>query len=424
MRDALACLGAALLIAGCGGDGDSTVVRFWAIGREGEVVTELLREFEQANPDVRIVVQQIPWSAAHEKLLTAFVGGSTPDLAQLGNTWIAEFTALHALEPLDGRVQGSASVPRESYFAGIWDTNVIDGATYGIPWYVDTRLLFYRKDLLAAAGHDSIPGTWPEWRAAMEAVVRTGGGRYAIFLPLNEWAPPVILGLQAGSPLLADNASRGAFSGPEFGRAFAFYRDLFVSGLAPPVGNNEIANVYQEFARGTFVMYVTGPWNLGEFSRRLPPELADAWATAPMPGPDSATPGVSLAGGSSLVIFRRSEHKDAAWRIIEFLSAPAQQVRFYALTGDLPARIEAWEDTALAASPHAHAFREQLTRVVPTPKIPEWEQIAMRVQEQSEFAVRGAVTPDTALVRLDAQVDQILEKRRWLLARAAGTAER
>ncbi len=206
-----------LVIAGCAGDGDSTVVRFWAIGREGEVVGELVEEFERANPDVRVQVQQIPWSAAHEKLLTAFVGGSTPDLAQLGNTWIAEFSALNALEPLTARVHGSASVPRESFFAGIWDTNVIDDEVYGIPWYVDTRLLFYRKDLLAAAGYDSMPGTWAEWRTAMEAVKRAGGaGRYAIFLPLNEWAQPVIFGLQAGSPLLAENASRGAFSGPEF----------------------------------------------------------------------------------------------------------------------------------------------------------------------------------------------------------------
>ncbi len=138
-------------------------------------------------------------------------------------------------------------------------------------------------------------------------------------------------------------------------------------------------------------MFVTGPWNLGEFSRRLPPELADAWATAPLPGPDAATPGVSLAGGSSLVIFRRSEHKDAAWRLIEFLSAPAQQERFSALTGDLPARVEAWEDSALAAV----AARARLPRAAharrATPKIPEWEQIAMRVQEQAEFAVRGAV---------------------------------
>src|SRR2546425_8030194 len=47
---------------------------------------------------------------------------------------------------------------------------------------------------------------------------------------------------------------------------FRSYRD----GLAPPVSNTEVANLYQEFARGTFAMYITGPWNIGEFRRRLP----------------------------------------------------------------------------------------------------------------------------------------------------------
>ena len=77
--------------------GGPEAVRFWAMGREGEVVQELVRDFERENPGIRVEVQQIPWSAAHEKLLTAFVGRSTPDVAQLGNTWIAEFAALRAL---------------------------------------------------------------------------------------------------------------------------------------------------------------------------------------------------------------------------------------------------------------------------------------------------------------------------------------
>ena len=50
------------------------------------------------------------------------------------------------------------------HFAGIWDTNVLDGEVYGVPWYVDTRVLFYRSDLLAAAGHPEPPTTWTEWR--------------------------------------------------------------------------------------------------------------------------------------------------------------------------------------------------------------------------------------------------------------------
>ena len=142
----------------------------------------------------------------------------------------------HALEPLDARLAQSQAIVPESYFRGIWDTNVLDGATFGVPWYVDTRLLFYRRDLLRKAGYDSVPGDWEGWRAAMAAVVRQQGpGHYAIFLPLNEWQPQAIFGLQAGSPLLGDRATRGAFKQPAFQRAFTYYTGLFRDGLAPPV---------------------------------------------------------------------------------------------------------------------------------------------------------------------------------------------
>jgi multiple sugar transport system substrate-binding protein len=406
-----------LSITGCGQKSDSvTHLRFWVMGREGEVVQELVEDFEGLNPDVRVSVQQIPWSAAHEKLLTAFVGRATPDLAQLGNTWVPEFTALKALAPLDLREKQSSIVNQADHFPGIWDTNLIDDTLYGIPWYVDTRVLFYRSDLLAAAGYDKMPQTWDTWVEAMRAVTRSGGpGHYAILLPINEWPQPVILGLQAGSSLLSANNTRGAFAGPEFSLAFSFYLELFGEELAPPVGNNEVANLYQEFERGTFAMYISGPWNLGEFRRRLPAELQSSWETAPLPGPDAETPGVSLAGGSSLVVFQGSPNQDAAWRLVEYLSQPEQQIRFFHLTGDLPAHRQAWNDTALAGDPRAAAFREQLERVVSTPKIPEWEQVANRVWEAAEQAIRGSATAEEVLTELDSDVDRMLAKRRWLL---------
>jgi multiple sugar transport system substrate-binding protein len=395
----------------------------WAMGREGEVVQELLPDFERENPGVKVVVQQIPWTAAHEKLLTAYVGRSTPDVAQLGNTWIAEFVALQALETLDSWLAATPDLSAHDFFSGIWETNRMDSVVYGIPWYVDTRVLFYRSDILAAAGHDSVPATWEGWRAAMQDIKQVvGPDRFAIFLPVNEWTQPVILGLQLGSPLLSDNATRGAFSAAEFRRAFDFYLGLFRDGLAPPIDINEIANVYQEFARGYLAMFITGPWNLGEFSRRLPAELQDDWATAPLPGPDAATPGVSLAGGASLVMFQSSKHKELAWRLIEFLSRPEQQVRFFELTGDLPARLESWRDPALTGDPRIRAFEQQLLRVVSTPKIPEWEQIATLVLERAHQIILGAATPDSGLAWLDRDVERILEKRRWLLARGLTAA--
>jgi multiple sugar transport system substrate-binding protein len=413
-------VGTALGLTGCAdGPGDAAVtVRFWAMGREGEVVRELVPEFERENPGIRVEVQQIPWSAAHEKLLTAHVGRATPDVAQLGNTWIAEFVALNALRPLppDAFEEGV-------FFPGIWETNVLDGVPWGVPWYVDTRVLFYRSDLFRRAGHDTFPRSWEGWRAALEDVGEILGERdYPAFLPANEWPLPVILGLQAGSPLLADGDTRGAFAEPAFRRAFEFVLDLYRRDLAPAIGNAEIGNLYQEFARGHVASYLTGPWNLGEFARRLPDSLAGAWATAPMPGPEGGTSGISLAGGASLVVFRGTRHAEAAWRLVEYLVRPDVQSRFYRLTGDLPARLEPWEDPELASDPRLAAFREQLGRVVSTPKIPEWEQIAFRVQARAEEAIRGEATADEALARLDADVDRLLAKRRWLLDREAVSA--
>ena len=398
---------------------EGTSIRFWAFGREGEVVRQQIARFELENPDLQVELQQIPWSAAHEKLLTAFVGRSTPDVAQLGNTWIAEFAALKALEPLDSWIESSSTLRAADYFEGIWQTNVLDGATLGIPWYVDTRVLFYRRDILASAGFDRMPSTWADWRAAMQAIKGVvGASRFAILVPSNEWPPPVILGLQAKSSLLAEDGGSGRFAAPEFRAALAFYLELFRDGLAPPLRNNDVANLYQEFARGYFSMYITGPWNLGEFRNRMPEELKDSWATAPLPGPDG--PGLSLAGGSSLVLFRNSERKTAAWRLIEFLSRSEAQVEFYQLSGNLPAKIEAWQDPILAQDEKLAAFADQLKRVVPTPMIPEWELITTRIQERVESLVYDPTQLDSVLAALDRDVWRILEKRRWLLAQRDG----
>ena len=127
------------------------------------------------HPNVRVDIQQMPLTAAHEKLLTAFAGDALPDIGQLGNTWIPEFVAVGALEPLQPYLDKSTVIDAKDYFPGIWDTNVIDGTLYGVPWYVDTRLLFYRNDLLADAGFPNPPRDWDEWTQALAAVKANAG---------------------------------------------------------------------------------------------------------------------------------------------------------------------------------------------------------------------------------------------------------
>jgi multiple sugar transport system substrate-binding protein len=417
-RDFLRATAGVCAAAACGTRQGDRVVRFWAMGREGEVASRLLEALEREEPGLRVRVEQLPWSAAHEKLLTAFAGDATPDVAQVGNTWLPELVALGALEPLDDAVRTSRYVELADYDAGILDTNVIEGRQYGLPWYVDTRLLFYRRDLVAEAGHAAPPRDWDEWVRTMVAVKeRVGPDRYALILPLNEYEPMVALWLQQGEPLLRDGGRRGNFRSEGFARTLRFYLSMYERRLAPPVAQTEIANLWSEFARGYFSFYVSGPWQLGEFRRRLPPELQSSWMTAPLPGPTG--PGASIAGGSSLAIFRRSPRKAEAFRLVEFLSRPEVQQRFYRLTGDLPARRSAWADPVLAQDPHARAFRDQLGRVRAVPKVPEWERIATELRLVTEQVVRGELPAEGVAAELDARADRILEKRRWMLDRRA-----
>jgi multiple sugar transport system substrate-binding protein len=126
---------------------------------------------------------------------------------------------------------------------------------------------------------------------------------------------------------------------------------------------------------------------------------------------------VSTAGGSSLVLFRNSKHPAEAWKVIEFLSRPEQQLRLRTLSGSLPARVEAWRDTALANDRFARVFETQLRRTVAQPPVPEWENISLQIQFKAEALVLARADLDSTLRELDRETDRILEKRRWLIER-------
>lgn len=394
------------------------VVRFWAAGREGEIAAQLVEGFEREHPDIDVEVQKLPFTAAHEKLLTAYAGDTLPDLCHLGNTWVPEFAALNALEPLDPFIAGSSEVDLDDYFAGVLESNRVGATLYGIPWYVDTRLLFYRRDLLQHAGFAAPPTTWSEWETMLGAIkAMVGPSRYSVLLPLNEFEPLLVLALQQPSEVLRDGGRWGNFRSDDFRRALGFYQSMFARQWAPKMTNTQISNVWDEFGKGYFSFYISGPWNIAEFRRRMPPALKDAWMTAPMPGPNG--PGVSSAGGASLVIFKSSQSKPEAWALAEYLSRSGVQQRFYDLTGDMPPRRSTWQTPALANSPYARAYHEQLDRVRSPPKVPEWERIATEMRLAAERVVQGVATIDEAVVGLDRKTDEILEKRRWMMDRQA-----
>jgi multiple sugar transport system substrate-binding protein len=398
----------AFAAAGCGRS--SADVEMWAMGNEAAALPELLRLLgaESALPSVS--VQPLPWTAAHEKLLTGFAGGALPTLSQVGNSWIAELAAIGAIEPVPDAQAGLLT----DQFDAVIDTCRIGNRIWAVPWYVDTRVQFYRRDLFARAGYDAPPPRWDEWKAALQKVKRVSGeGNYGVLMPVNEYEHLTTFALSAKASMLSVGGTRGAFGEPEFLEALGFYKSLFDEGLAPLASATQISNVWNEFARGYFSVYPSGPWTIGDMQTRLPEEFQDKWGTAPNPGPDGA--GSAAPGGSSLVVFRGAAKADEAWAVVGALLGAQGQATLQKLTGDLPARKSAWTSKTAVADSYIAAFASQLDQARALPKVPEWERIVSEMQIVAERMLRGQFSVKQAAAEMDVRANRLLEKRRWMV---------
>jgi len=124
------------LASGCGGAPHGEVLKFWAFGAEADQVSALLPAFEREHPGLHVEVQRLALTAAHEKFLTAVAGDATPDMCQLGNSWIPELVALHALEPLQSHVAASKIVEVADFSRRSGRPLASTACAWGVPWYV------------------------------------------------------------------------------------------------------------------------------------------------------------------------------------------------------------------------------------------------------------------------------------------------
>ncbi|MBI1870898.1 MAG: extracellular solute-binding protein [Chlamydiae bacterium] len=379
----------------------------WAMGEEGQKIGPLAKVFEEKYPGVKMIVQAIPWGAAHEKLITAVAGESTPDVCQLGSTWVSEFEAMKVLLPLDSFLEKS-SLKADQFFESAWKVNFIQSNLYGIPWYVDTRVLFYRKDLLAKVGFNHAPTTWDELLEVCRKLAKDidGDGKkdsYGISLPLRDWQQISAFVWQNGGKILSEDGTTSQVNDPRVIEAFQFYQRFFEEGLAP----RELAagtDIFNAFDKGFLPMFISGPWMLRQVHDQVP-HLDGKWAVATLPRKERMT---SFVGGSSLVIFKNTRHPELAWKWIEFLNQPEIQVKWYQITEDLPSTQAAWRDPYFKDLEMVRVFGEQLKDTESPPSIPEWEEIAGVIDHGMEQVIFGAGTVKECLEKVSNQINKIL----------------
>jgi multiple sugar transport system substrate-binding protein len=418
MRTLAALAVAGLALSGCGREAESDsggpgqgsavsegaatgTIDVWAMGTEGEMLGDFVAAFEKENPDATVNVTPVPWEAAHDKLANAIASGKTPDVSLIGTTWMGEFAEAGGLEPTpEGLVDEGA------FFEGPWSSTVVGDTSYGVPWYVETRVLYYRTDLAEKAGWTEAPQSWDELKQFAEDLEAKGGAEYGLNLQPGQtgaWQTMLPFAWSNGATLTNEDGSEYTIDSPEMTEALEYYKSYFEEGLSRSTVLDP-GELESGFAKDTYGAFVSGPWHTGLVEDAGVSK--DEYAVAPLPGKDSA-PGTSFVGGGNLAVFADSDNKESAWKLVRWLSEPEVQQDFYDAVGDLPAVKEAWESGKLADDEQLQVFGEQLDSTVAPPAVPSWEQVAAVIDSNMEKAAKGAMPVDEAVADMQRQAQSI-----------------
>jgi multiple sugar transport system substrate-binding protein len=117
--------------------------------------------------------------------------------------------------------------------------------------------------------------------------------------------------------------------------------------------------------------------------------------------------GTSFIGGGNLAVFKDADNRDAAWKLVQWLSQPDVQTKWYETISDLPAVESSWEDGKLATDEKLAVFGEQLTSGNAPPTTPTWEEVSAVIDRDIEQIVRGEISVDEAVADMQAQATSI-----------------
>lgn len=337
----------------------------WIMGDSGANLEQLVEPFT-ADTGIDVEVVAIPWDGVDERLTTAVASGSGPDLLQVGLSKLRTFADAGALMPLDDEIADHPALDPANFPAGVGgEATAVGGQIVSVPWVSDTRVLFYRSDILAENGIDAPPATWDELRADAKVLAERGDGQYGYYIPQWDSPLPVVMTWDQGGDII-DGDGNVDFDTPEFAAAVDLYTGLYADGSVPTNGDFDQT---QGFISGIAPMLVSGPY-LAKSIADSAPDLDGKWSVTTVPSAETNT---SLFAGSNMAVWHNTPNKDAALDLLEFLSQPETQLEWYTINGELPAVTAALTDPLLTADPLVAVYTAQLANAKVLPMVENWD---------------------------------------------------
>jgi len=279
-----------------------------------DVQKAAVERFMKENPDIKIEVTTVPYPEYQQRLLTAVQGGNAPDIATLDQIWVGAFAKAGAVSDLTEEA-AAAGLARDGFFGGAWDSAVLDGKLYGIPFNVDVwQFSYYNKALLDAAKVDPARlGTFEGLKAAAEKL--TADGKFGVGLFGHKGEDTVVVGdsfiFSNGGRILNDDGSCALTEAPAV-EALTYLQEL--SKFAPGgILNASSGDMRELFLNGSLAVEF---WPALEQPTLKKSSLS--WGFVNGTAPEGKTP-VGTFGGWNLAVFETSQHKEAAWKFIQFM---------------------------------------------------------------------------------------------------------
>lgn len=378
-------------------------IEFWTMQLQPQFTNYfqgLIRTFESQNPSIKVKWVDVPWSAMENKVLTAVSAKTPPDVVNLNPDFASQLAGKNAWLNLDNKV---SSQVRSSYLPNIWQASTLNNKSFGIPWYLTTRLTIYNTSLLKLAGITRPPVTYAEL-AQMAQQIKDKTGKYAFFATfVPQDSGEVLESMVQMGVTLVNTDGKAGFNTPQGKAAFQYWVDLYKKGLLPKAsltqGHRHAIDLYQS---GETAFLASGPEFLKTIANNAP-KIALASAIAPQITGDTGKKNVAVM---NMVIPRDSKYPDEAVKFALFITNDENQLAFAKAANVLPSTIKALSDTYFQKVP-ANATTAEKGRIISasqlqqaevlTPKLKDFKLLQKSIYENLQAAMLGQKTVDQAV---------------------------
>lgn len=400
---------------------DQTEVTFYypisASAPVAEIITGMIGDFETENPDVKVnAIYSGTFQETLAKSLTAAKAGDPPTIAQLLSVDLFTLIDEDIIEPYDPLVQTDADKAwLDDFFPALMRNSQFEGETYGIPFQRSTQIFFWNKDAFQAAGLDPEvgPQNWTELvEFAQKLTLRDANGnvtQWGFQVPSSLTAYWLLQSFvtQAGGTMGTDEGTSLTLDTPEGEASLQFWADLALKDKVMQPGVIEWGTTPRDFIEGKTAMLVTTTGNLTNFRNNAPFPFGVAML------PENVQRGTPTGGGNIYMFKGASEaEKDAAFRLIKFLTAPENAANWAIRTGYIAVTQSAWETDALKAYaaefPPATVARDQLQYAVREVSSYEWPRVSRVIDDNIAAVLTATKSVKDALRDAQAEADKIL----------------